>query len=163
MLTGMRLSRLRLNGDVTYVFVHLRNSREVRRTWSLRNLHMPFIASINKPSPFALTQAVIPGIISCQAIHRQNLAKTRVKFLRCCFRAATAIQTRWRTFIATESFTENRRKMVLLQSIIRRWMAETHLQLCKNATTALTACWRRHHSQTTYKKTLAGKHGTDGN
>ena len=63
---------------------------------------------------FILTQ--FSAVISCQMIHRQNIAKTELEMLRLKHRraAASAIQSRWRACIAIEQFDPAKAQLVMI-------------------------------------------------
>ena len=98
-------------------------------------------------------------IILCQSAVRRCAAIKERSMLwdALCTRSATTIQTSWRTCSAKASYFRIRSNVILLESIIRRWKTERHLQKLKGAITKVMAYWRMYHCRKNHKQNVKGK------
>ena len=82
------------------------------------------------PKKISLTLFSMVDIILCQSAVRRFAAIKERSMLwdALCTRSATTIKTSWRTCSAKARYFRIRSNVILLQSIIRQWKTERHLQ-----------------------------------
>ena len=98
--------------------------------------------------------------------NRQTLSSTKIQAqwrtyssmnrLKNIISAFIATQARFRMIQAMKHFRTAKHKATRIQMAVRKWQAIKILQEYKQATTNISACWRRHHKQAVYKKTISG-------
>jgi hypothetical protein len=99
-----------------------------------------------------------PDIIQCQSLSRGKSARKELMLLRHAHRVknATAIQSRWRAFSESRRFATIISKVVIVQSIFHRMVAQRYLGCHKKAATKISATWRSYTGKTVYQQIIFG-------
>ena len=108
--------------------------------------------------------SLISDLIVVQSLVRVNAARKVVEFLRYerNMAAATVIQAKWRTIMATIHFANVQSMVVLLQCFARKTVASIKLEQWKEGkrmiqaemATRISSAWKKFNCQSAFKRTV---------
>ncbi|KAL7483050.1 hypothetical protein ACHAW6_008700 [Cyclotella cf. meneghiniana] len=133
-----------------------------RRSWSQKYLSQCKLAATKISSQFRkfhchmTYEQIRREIILCQSVVRRRASTRKVNIKRYERRVSSAlvIETRWRSFVTRKRFSESKLKLHLVQSVVRRWIAELYLDRIKKAVTKISCQWRGIQCRVAYKQVV---------